>query len=282
MKKHTLILLAILSLSACKENQQATKQLHYKNFDVVTIQPFFTRMGEMQEKEGWEIPDGFTNYNQLISGAGNILKESIPNITYKNENISKDEVISSNILSKLGKNQIILLESHGSCVRFYDNENDMHSVIWTGQDYDFDKEESDPDYYDLNLVNAEYNEAISYAFIEKYVGDLTGSLVYLGCCFSAREVTLAQTFLAKGAEAVVGNTHNTQGQYNSLIEYTTIKYLAEINPETNKTYTLYEAMCIAKEKYGKKDTEKYPSAAGSEPIIFGNPYFCLSEFIDKE
>ena len=107
---------------------------------------------------------------------------------------------------------------------------------------------------------------------------LLGSLVYLGNCYSGREVTLAQTFLKLGAEAVIANSHTIQAHYNSCMEYTTIKYLTILNPETNKTYTLYEALCKAKEIYGKTDQDHYQMAAGSEPMIFGNPNFCLSSF----
>ncbi|MCQ3914421.1 MAG: hypothetical protein MJ201_01200 [Mycoplasmoidaceae bacterium] len=130
---------------------------------------------------------------------------------------------------------------------------------------------------EFRIINAEGNEAISMYFIEQYVGDLDGSIVYLGNCFSGREVTFAQTFLNKGAEAVIGNSDTIQVAYNSLIEYTTIKKLGEINKKTKKPYTLYEALEYAKSIYGKTDKEKYSAANGAEPILFGNPNFRLSK-----
>ncbi len=114
---------------------------------------------------------------------------------------------------------------------------------------------------------------------DKYVGDLTGSIVYLGNCFSGRECTFAQAFLQKGAEAVIGNSHAIQVPYNSLVEYTTITKLGEINPKTHMTYTIYEALEYAKSIYGKNDHEKNPDLAGdpSEPILYGNPNFRIAE-----
>ena len=238
-------------------------------------------MSEIEMKTGWELPAGYTNYNQLVKGAGDELKGLIPTVTYKAENVSKDQVLNSELFKKLGKNQIILFEGHGSFEKFYEDDVEMHSVMWTGRDYQESEKETNPDYLNYNLIPAGfggYEEALTSGFIEEYVGDLTGSIVYLGNCFSARETTFAQSFLRKGAAAVIGNTHTTQSAYNSLIEYSTIKFLGEINPETKKTNTLFEAMAKAKQIYGKTDAEKYPAACGSEPTIYGDAYFCLSSF----
>lgn len=257
-------------------------QIEYKSLDVVTFQPFFSHIegGESSVPE-WKLPEGYTNYNQLLEGAANELSNKVSSISFdKQKNCSKDEVLTSTLFEKLGKNQIILFEGHGSFEKFYDDDPEMHSVMWTGKKYDESKKDTDPDYLDYNLVPAGYlgyEEALTVNFIEKYVGDLTGSIVYLGNCFSLRETTFADMFIQKGAEAVIGNTLTTQATYNSLMTFKTITTLAEINPQTNKTYTLFEAMELAKTQYGQTDKDKYPVSYGSRPTIFGNPNFTISE-----
>lgn len=251
-------------------------KIEYKELNVISFQPYYSRMGKIEEKEFWKLPEGFTKYGDLLKGAGDYLRDNISSISY--EYISKDEVLNADLFKKLGPNQIILFEGHGSFEKYNEEDVEMHSVMWTGQEYDYSKKDTDEDYKSLNLVPGDvYNEALTDLFIEKYVKDLTGSIVYLGNCHSGRDCTFAQAFLKKGAEAVIANSHAIQAAYNSLIEYTTITNLAKINPLTDKPYTIYEALKDAKNKYGQTDQEKYPIANGSEPMVYGNPYYTIAK-----
>lgn len=261
-----------LSISACKPQQPV---ITYKSMEVLTFQPFFSGTHVEPTVKGWEIPDGFDAYTDLLPGAGDYLKDHIDTIEYNGP--SQDAYICADLLSKLGKNQIIMFEGHGSFTSLgIQDDPYTYSVMWTGRTWGTQPVLQD-DIDEFRIINAEGNEAISMYFIEQYVGDLDGSIVYLGNCFSGREVTFAQTFLNKGAEAVIGNSDTIQVAYNSLIEYTTIKKLGEINKKTKKPYTLYEALEYAKSIYGKTDKEKYSAANGAEPILFGNPNFRLSK-----
>ena len=278
MKKFTLILLPTLLLCSCN---QGAPELIYKNYEVITFQPYFSSVSE-GNNDKWPLPEGFTNYNQLLKGAGDYLKDKLPSITFKEENISRDETLKGSLFQRLGPNQIILFEGHGSFDPWFEGDTECHSVMWTGRDYNDDDEkkpEYKDDYDNLRLIHDFFkHEQLTSEFIDYYCGDLTGSIVYLGNCYSGRDCTFAQSFLNKGALAVIGNSHTTQAFYNSCVEYTTIKLLADINPDTKKTYTLYEAQCVAKEIYGKNDKVREPVSYGSEPFIFGNPNFCLSDF----
>lgn len=270
MKKLFLLLLTPL-ICGCP----APSRVNFKRMDIVTIQPYYEQFKDAEEdvEAGWLKPSGYNSFGDLLTGASNCLTSYSPAFKYVLN--SKDEVITKEMFQKLGPNQIIMFEGHGSLANMGGGDPEQHSVMWTGQLYDTSKEKTDPDYIESNLVNAEGNEALTMSFIEQYVTDLTGSIVYLGNCYSARECTFAQSFLKKGAAAVIGNSHTTQTIYNSLIEYTTIKTLIQINPQTGKLYTIYEALSKAKSIYGKTDAEKKPIACGSEPTIFGNPYFSL-------
>lgn len=275
MKKNIFLFIAPLVLVSCGNNTNQVT-LKYKSYSVVTFQPYFSQV-DGEDDPRWPLPDGFTSYNQLLKGAGDYLKNNIPTITYKDENCSKDQYLNKELFKKLGPNQIILFEGHGSFDKWYENDTECHSVMWTGRDYK-DGDLEDDDHKEFRLVAGDtWNEALTSNFIDEYVGDLTGSIVYLGNCLSGRDCTFAQSFLNKGASAVIGNSHTTMSFYNSCIEYTTIKYLGKINPATQKTYTLYEALSVAKSIYGKNDKERYEAACGSEAFIFGDPYFCLSE-----
>ena len=268
-----LMLLSCSSINMVSCNQK----IAYKQIYIVSFQPFYTEEGPEPSVEGWELPDGFDCYAKLIQGAGDYLTDNIDTIQYKSC-AKQEEYIQPSSFAKLGKNQIIMFEGHGSFVPIVEDEPEAYSVMWTGRDWNATPAPEQDDVDELRIVPAEtYHEAITLHFVEKYVNDLSGSIVYLGNCYSGREVTFAQAFLNKGAEAVIGNSDTIQVAYNSLMEYTTIKKLGEINPDTNLPYTIYEALEYAKSIYGKNDKEKYPAARGAEPLLFGNPNFRISK-----
>ena len=274
-RKISLVLSSLLILSPISINMTSchNTEVPCKEMEIVSFQPYYSSSDPTPSVEGWEIPDGFEHYHDLVKGAGDYLVDNISSISYKS--CSKDENLYEGQIEKLGKNQIIMFEGHGSMEKFLGGDPYQHSVIWTGLSYN-DEKITEDDKENSRIVDADGNAALTMYFIDEYVGDLTGSIVYLGNCHSGHEVTLAQTFLNKGAEAVIGNSDTIQVAYNSLIEYTTIKKLGEINKDTNKLYTIYEALEYAKSIYGKNDAEKDPYAAGAEPLLFGNPNFRLS------
>lgn len=269
---------SLLVLCPCSINMASchNKEISYKTMEVVTFQPFFDQTIAEPTIPGWEIPEGFDKYRDLLKGAGDYLKNHINTIDYDQDDYSINKRITSDLISKLGKNQIIVFEGHGSFTQISDQDPKSYSVMWTGP-YWGQEPVKQEDIDELRIVNAEGNEAISLHFIEEYCGDLSGSIVYLGNCYSGRDVTFAQAFLNKGAEAVIGNSDTIRVAYNNLIEYTTIKKLGEINKKTDLPYTLYEALEYAKSIYGKNDKEKDEWAAGAEPLLFGNGNFRLSK-----
>lgn len=273
MNKKLLILLPLLLLCSCSKQEEPDKPIEYKNLDVITYQPFYFQSSTITSKEEMPLPEGINSYGDLIVDAGKILSNASDKITYKENLSTKDKSLGHDEFSKMGKNQVILFEGHGSCI-WMDNE--PRSVIWTGNDYDETKKETDFDYKENLLVEADYNEAFTSYYVEKYCPDISGSIVYLDNCFSARDSTLAKSFLDKGAAAVIGHTNTTQQIYGNTILHETIKNLTVINKQTKTTYTLYEALTLAKEKYGKDDGVKFPYALNSEPLLFGDPNWKIS------
>ena len=57
---------------------------------------------------------------------------------------------------------------------------------------------------------------VTPAFVQAYVGDLEGAVVFLGTCYSGKDDTLANAFLDKGAAAVLGYTDEVYIPYEML------------------------------------------------------------------
>lgn len=272
MKKKLFILLPMLLLCSCS-NEPQVKPIEYKKLDVITFQPFYYQSSTIKSVPQLPLPEGINSYGDLVGDAGNILSNVSDKITYRLDYSTKDVALGHTEFSHLGKDQIIVFEGHGSCIWM---DNDAHSVIWTGNDYNPSKLDTDDDYKENLLVEADYHEAINSYYIEKYCPDITGSIVYLDNCFSARDSTLAKSFLDKGAAAVIGHTTTTQQPYGNTILHETLKNLTLINEATKTTNTIYESLTLAKNKYGKDDSVPFPYASHSEPLLFGNPNWKIS------
>lgn len=283
MKSKIFLLSAILLLSSCGTNKTSTSQnasstsaipIKYKSLDVITFQPFYSESSKIPSSDKLPLPEGINSYGDLISAAAQNVSNISANIEYLTTKSTKNISLRHEDFANLGKNQIIIFEGHGSCV-WMDNE--ARSVIWTGNDYDESKKDTDHDYIENLLINADYHEAITNFYVEEYCGDLTESIIYLDNCFSGRDSTLAKTFLDKGAAAVIGHTNTTQQTYGNTMVYETLLNLTKINQNTQTTNTIYEALTLAKQKYGKDDSVPCPYSLKSEPLLYGNPNWKITQ-----
>ena len=243
--------------------------------NIITFQPAYAEM-EAHEDDVIPLPDGIANDALCPIRASEKLENDFENVNYyystKNKNISLEDI------EKLGPNQIIVFQGHGSWLG-----DDIHSTIITGRDFDEEAFISDPLYHQWcveGMVVADgFNECITPKFIEKYCGNLENSLIYLGICQGAYHCdkpegdrTLVDAFLNKGAAAVIAYSETTLIRYSDVMIYDVIKKLGDINPDTGDYYTLSESFTKAKATYGEKDNEKYESELeGSRPLLFFNP-----------
>lgn len=220
---------------------------------------------------GSYLPEGIDNDAQLVISCANYLKDSLTNITNVKSFIRNEYELGDNtfefedFFNSLEANQIVIWQGHGT----WNGENE-HSVLWTGRLYDESKLATNQDYQDGSIVNAQGNEAITYKYILKHSNNLDNSLIYLGQCEGGYDPVLAQAFLDKGAAAVVANTKIISAPYSDMMQYTTIKLLAE-----NKTIS--QALNEAKTIYGNDDSVMF-GGLGAEPIIFGNDNYKISQF----
>lgn len=112
--------------------------------------------------------------------------------------------------------------------------------------------------------------AISGGFVDKYVGDMTGAMVYLAACDSGKDMDggtyqyrLARSFINKGAMAVVANTETICTDYNTRMERDVFARMQERN-DNSQYYNLSEALSWAKQLNGNYCCQSHRS----EPKIY--------------
>lgn len=240
------------------------------NYSIVTVQPMYSQLIMKDSDEIIGYPTDAKNEAELIPAGCKNLANSLANVTYSVSDFYFDKPLNKDIISNFNKNQYIVLQSHGD----YDTEH--HSFIVTNDILDTGSE----DYQ--NGLTCEYmgwpNEGITSKYIDAYCPDISGSIVYLGQCFSGKDDVLAKSFLNKGAVAVLASSCDIQMHYGDMMQYKISTLLGEINPKTNNYYTLKEALEEAQNLYGKTDKEKYQAYSNDcEVLLFGDGNIRLAE-----
>lgn len=230
-------------------NVGAKEETVVKTLDIHTIQPRL-------------VTEEFMPPSTLQGVAQSLADKFNDKIKYADE-YEYTDIITTRAIQKLGANQIILWRGHGD----WDYENEQ-PVLRTGRDFNEAEAEADTIRVDF------FYEAITPEYISKNAGDMSGSLVYLDVCESARNSKLADVFLAKGAETVLGVTDTAEMTYNNNVQDKVITLLGEVNPETGNYYTIGEALNVAKNEYGEKDP-----GSGGEIVIFGNTDYRVASII---
>lgn len=211
-------------------------------------------------------------YMLLPDTAAAAISNTFDNYTYSELNNYDNEEVSLEQIKSFGSNQIVLWHGHGG----YTNSD--HSLLFTGEDFNWNSWWWDISYWwdcvRNRIINSNSGRAvISAKYIEKYCNNMNNSFFYLACCESGKDNVLANTFLNKGASAVIANTEVIYTVYNLLMENEVAQNLTQINPTTKNYYTLNEALNKAKVTYGDTDLEWFPGndpkQEEAEPIIFG-------------
>lgn len=150
--KRKILLIPTTSLMLFSSSCANTK-IETKTYEVLTFQPFYNEPHDIKPTKGWELPTGFGEYKELIVGAGKALENSTNNVTCNFS--SKDDYLNSELFKKLGKNQIILFDGHGSFTQISDGDPYFYSVMWTGRNY-VESEISDVDKDNYNLIQTDF------------------------------------------------------------------------------------------------------------------------------
>ena len=185
-----------------------------------------------------------------------------------------NELVTLDFLKSLSGTQIILWHGHGG----WTAENDSYLI--TGEEFSEDSFLSDSQYYDdfqegRLLLSTDGRVCITSEFVEDCMGDLTGSLIYLGTCQSGYTTELADAFIDKGAASVVVNSDTIRTAYNTRCMYSTMEGLLmrdELNPDFY--CTLGQALGYAAEQWGADDSIYY-GGKGAYPYYVGENFSIL-------
>ena len=236
---------------------------------ITTCQPFDTwyaeeRPGSGDHERGMEATDGSAEDIEAAIGE------------YSFVNNYDDGEVTLNRIKNFGDDQLILWHGHGG----YNSE--IHSFLCTGEELDETAFLWDPIYY---LQNAKHTVdylsgnivctslgriAITEKFVDEYISSMNNSFIYLGACESGKDSELANSFLDKGAAAVIGNSDTILTAYNQSMMRSVCEGL--LRKDSGSGYnTLSEALDYAFEQNGPTDS------LGTYPIIFGDREMRLSD-----
>lgn len=219
------------------------------------------------------LPPGFTHDGQLIPDVAQKLGEEFEHVSYDPKDLLQSVPLNKEFMQKLGPNQIVIIVGHGTYVEGY------HSTLNTGRQFSWEDYQNDPTYREdcKNglIIDTSGGEAFTTRYIDKYVGDLTNTFIYFGQCESAKDSALANSFLYKGAAALVANTEAISMRYGDIMQYTTVKHLMDKHAD-GSYLTIKEALQLAKDTYGECD----PDLGHSVPTLFGNENYSIDTTIN--
>ncbi len=226
------------------------------SLDIITMQPCLdTYSGEILRL--MHLPDEAA-----------ALAEDLPNAAFTGNYDNREVTLAQ--IKNFTTNQVVLWHGHGG---FSDS---LHAYLLTGEAFDEAAWWWDPVYF-LDCVQnrivecSNGNVAITSKFIDRYCGDLSGSMFYLAACCSGKDNVLADAFLNKGASAVVANSETIYTEYNIQMLNATIRNMAAVDEQTRQCPTLLEALKAAKDEFGADDEAYGPKQEVATPLIFGGP-----------
>ncbi len=215
-----------------------------------TYQPFYSEVINV---------DYLKPYIMMSDTAARNVTDTFSNITFSDK--YKDKEVTFECIKEFHSNQIILWTGHG----IYSSA--WHSAIQINKAYIACLFSNWKDCTQNRIVGGNKNFAgITSKFVDKYCGNMDNNFVYLNACYSAKDDVLAQSFIRKGAKAVVGNTNLISVIYASWIESKVLNLMATVNSNTGNYFTLGEALAGAKAQYGYED----PGTPGTRTIFIGS------------
>lgn len=195
-------------------------------------------------------------------------------VVKENGQVSIDELKD---LGLRGGNEIILWRGHGCYV------DGRGPVLCIGEYYDANRRTYDKAY------DAQFNDkcfmycddgrlVITPKFVETYVHDLDGALVYLGACESGRDATMADAWRKAGAKTVIGFSDTVLTVYDGVMTRDFVRALCSKDAKGHYK-SAEEALGEAKAANGESDAVRY-KGKGAVPKLFGDGGFCFDESLD--
>lgn len=187
----------------------------------------------------------------------------------------KNEDVTLEAIKQINQHSVIIFEGHGG----YNKES--HSCLITGEYcslyVDFRRHLSNlgigvsPLEEGVCLTTGrnplraggigEVQFAVRSEFLDRYLGEMPNSVVFLGACYSMKDDMLAQTFLNHGASAVIGYSDSVSMEYEMLSR--TYFFYTLTQEQHGDTPSVLQAVTNTKNRVGKTDAG-YISSGGAE------------------
>ncbi|MGN0532694.1 MAG: hypothetical protein ACI4IN_07850 [Eubacterium sp.] len=191
--------------------------------------------------------DVFDNSASLIENA-NLGYEFTDNIDSAN--------VTLEFMKTLSKYRVIIWNGHGGCSDDRGSYSFQIGETWTNENYEKYREEENAG----RVVRyMEGGVGITPKFFEDYYEDdaFNDTLIYLGSCHLGEgSSTFAETFIKKGAEAVLAYKNTVFEKYNQKMCETVFNELIKQDGDTGSTKTVAEALETAKNQNGEKDPSR--------------------------
>lgn len=215
--------------------------------------------------------DGFGLKTTQFIDAANKASDTFENVNYAE--CYMNTAVTLDVINNLAENEVIVFNSHGG----YDKW--VGPYLTTGQTYTYSDEFS----YDCIIgriiltgkpKNDEGRMSITGSYVKKYLGELTGSMVYLGGCHTLEDDRLANSFIDKGADVVLGFSDEVRASYDRIMFESMINAMCTFNEDENDYGTVGEAIQYAKDRHGVTDAETDPDdTTPAELVYVGEPNY---------
>lgn len=225
---------------------------------IITAEPFKTEFDARNEETKNICHD-------CVDGAAQKIADAYDQFIWKTD-LDNQDVTLGRVFSDFSTNEMILWNGHGLYT-----EEEGPCLVLTETIYDT--------YYEnfsfMVLANSGCY-VITPKMINTYVGDMSGSFIYLNSCSGLRTTALCDAFQNKGAAAIVANSDVINTIYASNIMAATMENMLEGND-------LDTSMAAAKEIYGNQDSNFYKDSgalASAVPTVYCGGDYCLA--VEKE
>ena len=182
--------------------------------------------------------------------------------------IYRDEGVDRSVVSAFRDNSIILWGGHGTYDQLFGSGLSTKEVCDNGY---LDAIMMD-DFWERRIdLNQHKCYVLLSGYIDKYCPSIKNSFVYLNCCSSCQNKGLAESFRRKGAAVVVGNIGKMDKHYGYSLIGIVLGALCSQDNQGNY-YTVAEALNIAKNEYGRTESEFCTQQGISPEFKVPDPY----------
>lgn len=161
-------------------------------------------------------PDKFTYNENPMPDYNTIMDDEFSSFTNSRVTVER--------LKSIGDYKVVIFEGHGN------NNESIHSILFTGESFigwkEFSKYKDDIARGEVILSsfpaigNVPYSVVRTYGvtskFFERHLSEMDNTLIFLGSCRSGKDRVLADTFLSKGASAVLGFDESVSMEFEMI------------------------------------------------------------------